>query len=298
MKAVSEQADDLRSISFHGGEPFLYIKRIDELLELIVPLFPDMEYYITSNGSHVVDNEWFFEKWAGKIHVTLSYDFNFQEVNREYVDVVALSEVLYRHNCYLMYQFVVPPDGFREDTLASVISTMRKTHCNTINLIPLRHYRGKEKFKVLIDDIDLKWYMVDMMRFIQALYAYGITINIDGNYDKIDKHYLDNHGKVILSPDGYLYPEFDYVEYKRHEFRVGKWKNGIEIYRKKDESEYLLPGCLSCDLYFACGLKYLYKMFDETPKGNCVEFYKVIDLMVKHLSKLKQEKTFMHWIGI
>jgi hypothetical protein len=48
----------------------------------------------------------------------------------------------------------------------------------------------------------------------------------------------------------------------------------------------------------ACGLKYLYKMFDEEPKGNCVDFYATINLMVKHLHALKQKPTLMHWIGI
>jgi hypothetical protein len=39
-------------------------------------------------------------------------------------------------------------------------------------------------------------------------------------------------------------------------------------------------------------------MFDEEPKGNCVDFYTTINLMVKHLHALKQKPTLMHWIGI
>jgi sulfatase maturation enzyme AslB (radical SAM superfamily) len=297
MTLAREHAKELRAISFHGGEPFLYIKRIDQLMERLKPIYgDDVEYYITTNGSLIADNEWFFQKWNG-IHITLSYDFNYQEINREPVDLKALSEVLYRNNCYLMFQFVVPTDGFNEDTIAEVIRSAKLARCDTINIIPLRHHRGGQKFKVLIDDIDLKWYSVNLMRFIHALYVLGMKVNIDGNYDKIDKQYLNNHGKLILSPDGYLYPEFDYLEYKRKEFRVGKWKGEIYLDRVKSEEDFIRPGCQTCVARDLCGLKYLYHMFDEEPKGDCVEFYKIISLMVSHLHKLKQQPTLLHWIG-
>lgn len=298
MTLAKEHAKELKAISFHGGEPFLYIKRIDQLMELLHPLFGDsVEYYITTNGSLIVENEWFFQKW-NHIHITLSYDFNYQEINREKIDLKGLADVLYRNNCYLMFQFVCPPDGFNEHTLSAVISACKESRCDTVNLIPLRHHRGKQKFKVLIDDFDMKWYSIYLMRFIHSLYVQGINLNIDGNYDKIDKQYLNNHGKLILSPDGYLYPEFDYLEYKRKEFRVGRWRGQQYLDRVKSEEDFILHGCQTCDLRDACGLKYLYHMFEEEPSGKCVDFYKTISLMVRHLHKLKQQPTLMHWIGI
>jgi MoaA/NifB/PqqE/SkfB family radical SAM enzyme len=297
MKIAKEHAHDLKAISFHGGEPMLYIKRIDQLMDLIHPLFGDtIEYYMTTNGSLIPENEWFFQKW-NHFHVTLSYDFNYQEVNREAIDLKALADTLYRNNCYLMFQFVCPPDGFNENTIAAVISACKEARCDTVNLIPLRHHRGKQKFKVLVDDFDMKWYSVYFMRFIQTLYVQGINLNIDGNYDKIDKQYLNNHGKLILSPDGFIYPEFDYLEYKRKEFRVGKWRGGVELNRVKSEEDFIREGCQSCELRDVCGLKYLYHMFDEEPGGKCVDFYRTISLMVRHLHKLKQKPTLMHWIG-
>ncbi len=297
MKIAKEHAKDLKAITFHGGEPMLYIKRIDQLMDLIHPLFGDsVEYYMTTNGSLIPENEWFFAKWK-HFHVTLSYDFNYQEINREAIDLKALADTLYRNDCYLMFQFVCPPDGFNENTLAAIISACKESRCDTLNLIPLRHHRGKQKFKVLIDDFDMKWYSVYLMRFIHALYVQGINLNIDGNYEKIDKQYLNNHGKLILSPDGYIYPEFDYLEYKRKEFRVGKWRGGVELDRVKSEEDFIREGCRSCELRDVCGLKYLYHMFDEEPGGKCVDFYRTISLMVRHLHKLKQKPTLMHWIG-
>ena len=103
MEVAFDQSPDLTAISFHGGEPFLYIKRIDEYMEKLEPLLRErgIEVYITTNGSMIAENEWFFEKWKGIIHITLSYDFNYQEINRERVDLKELSEVIYRNNCYL-----------------------------------------------------------------------------------------------------------------------------------------------------------------------------------------------------
>ena len=301
MKVVADKATDLVNVTFHGGEPFLFIKRIDRLLDEIAPLFPDdMLYFITTNGSKVVNNEWFFEKWGKNIRLTFSYDFMYQEVNREAVDVEAVSKVLRKYDSGMLFQFVIPPtrEAFNEWSIAEVISTMKKARCDTLNLIPLRHHRGKHKFKVLIDDVDLKWLAVDLMRFVQTMYIQGININIDGNYEKIDKNYLENHGKLILSPDGYIYPEFDYLEYKREEYRIGQWKGIQRLYRVGDEDPLLLEGCRTCTSKPLCGLKYLYAMFEEEPKGKCVEFYQIVSLMVKHLHTLKKKTSLMHWIGI
>jgi sulfatase maturation enzyme AslB (radical SAM superfamily) len=300
MEQASCKAKDLVNITFHGGEPFLYLKRIDRLLDAIQPMFPDdMLFFLTTNGSLVAESEWFFKKWGKQIRLTFSYDFQYQEINREYVDVEAIAAMVQKYGSGMLFQFVCPPDreAFNEDSIANVIRTMKLAHCDTLNLIPLRHHRGAQKFKVLIDDIDLKWFSVDLMRFVQTMYVQGININIDGNYSKIDKNYLKNHGKLILSPDGYIYPEFDYLEYKRAEFRTGQWKNGAQLYRNGDEDPMILEGCRTCPMREGCGLKYLYKMFGEEPKGSCVEFYKVVNLMVKHLYKLKKQPTLMHWLG-
>ncbi len=302
VELVAREAKDLKNISFHGGEPFLYIQRIDRLLERIQPLFDkDFLFFITTNGSLIKDNEWFFKKWGSQLRITLSYDFNYQEVNREKIDLKLISKIVRDNNAGMLFQFVIPsnlPGAFHHDTIHAVLRDMREANCNSLNLIPLRHHRGARKFKVLIDDMDLKWFAVDLMRFVHTMYVNGIQIHIDGNYDKIDKRYLNNHGKLILSPDGYIYPEFDYLEYKRTEFRIGQWRGEPKLYRVSSEEEYILPQCRECVSRDACGLKYLYKMFDETPSGACIEFYKIINLMVAHLHELKKKPTLMHWIGI
>lgn len=303
MDAVVESGQQIKYICFHGGEPLLYVKKMDYILDKIYPHLVKLncKFIMTTNGSLIAENAWFFEKWKGMCQITFSYDFNFQEVNRSAVDLDKIAEVLHSTNTGCLFQFVVPlniPDAMSLHTSAAIVDACKKLRCDVVNLIPLRHYRGKQKFKVILDDINLNRFMMDFMKMLHTLYCNGVKVYIDGNYDEIDKHYLDNHGKVILGPDGYLYPEFDFLEYKRDEFRVGKWRDGIEIYRQGNEDEMILPGCRTCKSREFCGLKYLYKMFDEQPKGNCVEFYQMINVFVKHMAKMNKKPSMMHWVGI
>jgi MoaA/NifB/PqqE/SkfB family radical SAM enzyme len=302
FEVLENTPNSVKYVSFHGGEPLLYIKKIDQILDRIHKRIENIgaRVAMTTNGSLIEENEWFFAKWGYNFTITLSYDFRFQELNREKIDLPAIARISQKHNCQNMFQFVVPtdqPDAYDANTVASVINDCKLLRCNAVNVIPLRHHRGSRKFKVLIDDINLDRFSVNFMQFIQALYVHGVNVYIDGNYDKVDKAYLNNHGKLILSPDGFIYPEFDFLEYKRHEFRIGKWKDNVALYRSSDEAQYLLERCQTCEQKSNCGLKYLYKMFDAEPKGACVDFYATIDLMVKHLHKLKQKPSLLHWIG-
>jgi sulfatase maturation enzyme AslB (radical SAM superfamily) len=303
MDKVVESGQKLKYVCFHGGEPMLYVKKMDHILDKIYPHLVRLgcKFIMTTNGSLIAENAWFFEKWKGMCQITFSYDFNFQEVNRSAVDIDAVAKVLHSTNTGCLFQFVVPldkPDAMGIETVAAILDACKRMKCNVINLIPLRHLRGAQKFKVILDEINLDHFMMGFMRMLHTLYVQGMKVYIDGNYGEIDKHYLDNHGKVILSPDGYLYPEFDFLEYKRDEFRVGKWRNGIELYRQGNEDDKILPGCRTCPTRPICGLKYLHKMFGTEPSGNCVKFYKTIDVLVNHMHKLTQKPSMLHWVGI
>ena len=300
FKLLSEKESDLSAIGFHGGEPFLFVKRMDAILDLIAPMFNDeIIFHITTNGSKIPENEWFFKKWNSRLRITLSYDFQYQEINRTAVPIEKIGKILKENKTSLAFQYVFPIDGksLDQNAVANVISTMKKADAGTLNIIPLRHLRGATKFDVLIDDININSFAVDLMRFLQTMYINGVNIKLDGNDSGINKNYLDDHSKLILGPDGYIYPEFDYLEYKLTDFRTGKWKNGIELYRQRNEDDQLLNVCTECPSRDLCGLKYLYKIFDEHPKGNCAQFYRIINAMVKHLYKLKTKQSLLNWVG-
>jgi len=288
-----KEFDDLELITLHGGEPFLYVKRMDEILTRLPQ--QDIKIGITTNGSLLKENEWFLEKWAKQIRLNISYDFIFQEENRDVVYIDEMIDLIRKYNIDHLYQYVLPIQdkrAFSIDNVQSIVRTMHKSGTSIINVIPLRHRRGKEKFEVLLDEINTSEFADMFMRFITVLYNYNIRVFVDGNKERIEKSYFDNHNKIILSPDGYLYPEYDFCEYKREEFRVGEWKNEFKIERQRNEDELVPERCQTCPSKINCGLKYLHKMFDSEPQGmNCVRFYMIIDALVDYTVELYKHKN-------
>lgn len=299
---IDQQPNKVTRVSFHGGEPLLFIKRMEEIMEWLFPMAVknDWRIAITTNGSLIKQCESFFEKYNKILHVTVSYDFMFQEQNRESFDIMEMADVLNRTCESWKWQTVVPiddPKSFSFDYIKSIVSTCYRTKCRLINIIPLRHKRGKDKFDVIIDRVDLPQFLDAFLQFLQILYIKKITVFIDGCYTEIDKAYFSEHNKLILSPDGFIYPEFEFLEYKIHGSRIGNWKNK-EVWRNLGEDGRIPDGCHSCEKKASCGLKYMYKLFDEQPKGSCKQFYTFMDYAIFHNAKLHEKKNLIEWVGI
>lgn len=291
------------TISFHGGEPLLFAKKIDSIVEWLLPIAKERNWKIgmTSNGSLVKKNEWLFIKYPKVFSLTISYDFLHQAENRKSFDVIEMSRVLNEYAKYWIWQTVLPidkKDSLSLSTIQNIVKTCYETKCLLINFLVLRHIRGKDNFEVIIDRIDLNQFFVAFTEFLQILYIKKLKVYLDGNYEHIDKNYFGNHHyKMILSPDGYIYPEFEFLEYKKEYARIGKWRGDVEYY-SMDESLVVLTSCMSCEEKSLCGLRYLHKMFDTTPSGNCKKFYMIIEFLTRHLNVLNSKKNIIDHIGI
>jgi MoaA/NifB/PqqE/SkfB family radical SAM enzyme len=302
-------------LSFHGGEPLIWVKLIDRIMDAITLEFPGQEFpvFIQTNGSRIAKNEWFFEKWNTRLNISISYDFIFQPINRTDFNIHEALEVLTKHKTSnTQLQYVLPvqnKEAFSLRNLKAITDICNRHNVRKVDLIPLRHLRGKTKFKSMIDEIpDLKQFFHAFMKFIQMLYIQGIDVNVDGHSDGIDKHYYDNHKQLVLSPDGFIYPEYDFLEYQQHETVIGEWrrefdKSGlpvIKVYRDEAmrEDDLIHDKCKVCPSRNSCGIKFLYHMWDQTPGDSCVEFYKMVDILILHAQKLKQQPTLLHWIGV
>ena len=200
-------------MALHGGEPFLYVKRMDQILEEIKPFLDQHNLYVsvTTNASLIIENEWFLSKWSKYLRFTFSYDFIFQNENRESVDINRVIDLCNSFDIPIHWQFVMPITdrrAFSLDLVKDIVNTISRCKIQkTINLIPLRHERGKDKFKVYIDDLNLYQFTDAFVKFINSLYNYNLMVYVDGCYGSVDKNYLGEHYKMILSPDGYIYPE-------------------------------------------------------------------------------------------
>ena len=299
---VDGQPNQLEWVAFHGGEPLLYVKRMYDIMPWLYPLAVKNGWRlnITTNGSLVKECEEFFATYPNIFAVTVSYDFIFQEQNREIFDVLEMAEVLNKYCTFWQYQYVLPiddPRSFSFDNIKSMVSTMYKTKCLNVNIIPLRHKRGKDKFEVIIDRVDLKQFLGAFLQFLQILYVKKIKVNIDGCYKEVAKAYFANHNKYILSPDGHIYPEFDFLEYKIENARIGNWKTRT-FWRAKGDQGRVQDSCMNCAKRPSCGLKYLYHLFNEQPGTACKEFYTYMDYAIMHVSKLKERDTLLEWVGI
>lgn len=297
------QPNKVDRIALHGGEPFLYVKRMDEILEALKEEYLDgkgLYVSITTNASMFNKEQWFLEKWRKYLRFTISYDFIYQKQNREEFDIYKSIELCGYYNIPIHWQFVMPVQDrkvFSLECIADILDKVSRCKVRSINLIPLRHHRGGEKFKTLIEDMEIPHYADAFMRFVNTLYNYNIMVFIDGNYGVTDKNYFGDHYKVILSPDGFIYSEYDFCEYKRPEYQVGKWVDDIALYRNGEPDEVIPEKCSTCTSRKLCGLKYLHKMFNTEPGTKCIQFYQIQDAMVKYTTKLHKKKSFFHWIA-
>lgn len=299
---IDQQPNEISRMSFHGGEPLLFIIRMNEIMEWLYPILKRNNWpiTITTNGSLIKEHAAFFEKYKDVVYVTVSYDFMHQSENREEFDVVEMANVLNANKIQWQWQCVLPidrADSFSFDNIKNIVTTCYQTKCRSINIIPLRHKRGKDKFTVIIDKIDLKQFLDAFLQFIQILYIKKVAVYIDGCYTKIDKAYFSEHNKLILSPDGFIYPEFDFLEYKTVNARIGDWKNK-QIWQNQGDAGRIHTECMTCEKRPSCGLKYLYHLFDEEPVGKCKEFYTYMDYAIMHVSKLNQKQNILEWVGV
>lgn len=303
ISKVGAMSNPPEMFSFHGGEPFTYVKIMDKIMSEIMLWVPgDYRFFIQTNGSMMLQNRWFFEKWGERLIISISYDFMYQEINRKLFGIVPTIEML--KGCGvkdIQFQYVMPlndPKVFSLSAIKAISDVCLKHNIRSINLIPLRHIRGKDKFRVILDEIDVPQCIDAFIKFIDILYVMGLDVIVDGHSTDIDKHYFDNHKQLVLSPDGFIYPEYDFLEYKRTETALGRWKPNLEVNMETDEDALLLQECTSCPQRDVCGLKFLHKMFDKPPSGSCVQFYQMLTIVIKHAQKLRQKRSILEWVGI
>jgi hypothetical protein len=234
IASTVRQFPNARKVSFHGGEPLLHV---DTIARVIDSLDDSYVYTITTNGSLILKHPEFFAKYRKKLQVTISYDLEFQEDTRSFIDLPAIKAYLFSQQIPVMLQCVlsnspiIATPEFFERNLPAIKGC-------SINLIPLRHHRGKDKFE---DFFDSNSPLPNFVPLVNALYNYNIPVIVDGCYEAINKDYQGAHNKVILSPDGLLYTEYDFLEYKIKDQSVGTWNPEFSL---RSNSEAIPEQCV------------------------------------------------------
>lgn len=278
-------------IGFHGGEPFLYTTLMSEIIES----FPDTyQISILTNGTLLHKNKDFLIKYGPRLNISISYDFVEMQKYRGYsVNIKEILDLLKECGASVtQLQWVIPMENrnvFSMETVSSIVELYSNYTIGMITLIPMRHIRGKTKFKSIIDEVDIKGFMRGFLQFVQLLYVLKIKVSIDGHSHGINKSYFDNHKQIILSPDGYIYPEFDFLDYKIQKAAIGNWKDErLDRSQATKDQTLTYNSCQSCSQFSNCGIKYLYKMFEQTPGSKCEEFYKMLNAITEHYGMLSK----------
>ena len=303
LESLSASGDLPPMLSFHGGEPFYFVSRMHFILSSTRHLLTGTKVFIQSNGSLLSENESFFEEFQDlDLIVSISYDFKFQEENRTTFDLKSALHMLKRYGVKVQLQYVIPlhnPSCFSFDIIREIVDlTVHSGLVSRVNLIPLRHIRGKDKFRLVIEDVDLTSFLYAMVKFVEVLYVLGVSLSIDGHGMGIHKDYFNNHKQLVVSPDGYLYPEYDFLEYQMPETRIGSWNSKGLTVHPVDEKLLSYPECWECPQTKVCGLKYLFKAFEKTTAPHkCIPFYEALTMVTNHSQKLATKKSLVHWMA-
>jgi len=283
-----------KHIGFHGGEPFLYVKEMTEIIESL----PGFQFSILTNGTLLERNIKFLESYKDRLRISISYDFLDTEKQRGYsLDIEHVLDILKDLGIGItQLQWVIDitnRDVFNSKVVKNISDLYSKYNLGMLTLIPMRHIRGKAKFRSIIDEADIQGFMRGFLQFIQLLYVLRIKVSIDGHIENVDKDYFNDHKQIILSPDGYIYPEFDFLDYRVKKARIGNWKEG-KLDRLTGAEVFLTkPLCRECSEFYSCGIKYLYYLFKETPSGECEQFYKILGAVIDHNRRLNKYKNLI-----
>lgn len=282
-------------LGFHGGEPFLYTDQMSNIIDSVLDTYPgDYKFSILTNGTLIERNHKFLERYGSRLTISISYDFLDIGTYRGYeLDLVRVLETLIGYGVTItQIQWVVPMNDtrvFDVERLVEITKIYSKFNIGMLTLIPLRHIRGKSDLDDIIEKTELQGFMRHFIKFIQMLYVLDINISIDGHSHDISKDYFNNHKQIILSPDGYIYPEFDFLDYQIKDARIGSWVDKtIDRGNWMQDFDLVSESCLFCDQSSSCGIKYLYHHFNKEPSGKCKQFYKYLSAVIEHYGRLRK----------
>lgn len=298
-------------LTFYGGEPMIWVNIIDKIISGIKDqICSHMKFHIVTNGTYLLENRWFFEKWGSNLMVSLSYDFAHQKEHREAptnaqpIDIDAILDMLEETNIHVLELYYTFPtwrkDAFSVDNITPIVKLFSRHHnIRKLNILPVRftYKPGIGMVDFIGKDFPVMEHFQKMKQFIELLYVYRIPVAMDGATD-IGLPVIGEKMLHILSPDGFIYNDYVFAEYRSEPARIGKWRDGVELYTFK---ELCLDKCLTCKEFSYCNDKYYHFQWgnDETLANSQCEAYNkfVISFMTQYINKLYAKRDLLQHVG-
>ncbi len=293
-------------ISFHGGEPLLKTELIYEIINKVEnelsKSYPQqvsgVKYYIQTNGSLILKrNEILSSIPHNKLIYSISYDLIYQEKHRKKIEIDEIITNLIKNKYSVKLQCVASPLELNNPLFHSnLLQTCLNYPLSSFCILLLKHIRKNNYSEVVITKEEASLIATNLIKLIEMSYIYNFNLLIDGKDSVVETNYFNNHEQIILCGNGYLYPEYDFLDYDIQNARIGKWKNNIEFYEKTGELE-INDICKSCHLSKYCGLKYVYYFSKQHPNTDvCITVYSVIVNLLYYMNKLKEKDKLYKWI--
>jgi radical SAM protein with 4Fe4S-binding SPASM domain len=295
---VLDSTDNVKVINFHGGEPFLFVELIDELCDFLTAKYPhkNLKYFIQTNGSMILKNKAFIEKHKDKLIMSISYDNLFQGESRTEIPIREILSYFKEIKLEgVQLQPVIPLDDDRvfSHTFIFNLINLYKDFFPVIknyNFLFLRYsWESKEIETLLGKKKTLEWFFGNFIKLMYNLHLHNVGFSLD-SIKSLDQHkkYCNNHWQIIIAPDGYLYPEFAFIEHKVESFRIGQWRDSVFLSRSFDADALIQPECVKCDMNYFCGYKYTIAAFKTKVPENkiCKRYYELLSYTYNHYQEM------------
>lgn len=295
---------DYELVSFHGGEVLTRIRLLDAIIS---KLDNAKMIFIQTNGVLILKNRWFFEKYRKQLFISISYDFCYQEENRKQFDIVSTLQLLQDCGIGRQLQCVLPverKDCFNMNLLSSIHSVFTQVPFESLTIIPLQYTRRHDGFEIFLYRMDVASMSYGLMQFMEYLYVMGVNCNLMGYSKDYNRHYFDFTKQIVLAPDGYLYPDYGFVENITVPSRLGTWRsNQIHVKNLLAEEQTSDKVCLVCSRRGKCGMQHvlevnkrLYNIDPPKDRTKCIQFSTYMEVIMNHIDTLKSKKTlFSHF---
>lgn len=290
-------------ISFHGGEPLLNVRVIDSIID---NTSDTSLIFIQTNGSLILKNKDFFQKHKNQLFVSISYDFLFQEENRGSFDIVGTINFLKENGIQVKLQSVLPMYDLRStgfEFVQSVYDVFSKAPFDGLTLIPLQFIRNDKGYNYIYTKgvIPMKVYLARFQKLLEYLYVMNIYSTVMGYEDDYNRHYFDYTKQLVIAPDGYVYPDYAFVENMSEYSRLGAWRNNMISIKTLPTSEIASdPYCLTCSRNDKCGRQYVSTMNkhlynieypSHNDRGDCKLFSTGMEYLMNYNTTLQRKPT-------
>jgi MoaA/NifB/PqqE/SkfB family radical SAM enzyme len=311
----------INTVSFHGGEPLLKITIMKTIMEIFDNTNVKVsEILIQTNGVAIETNNTLLKDFITtfnakyKIRFSISYDFLFNYENRNETGLNGDNNPIIKrlnflsgfNNVFIQLQMVLDlKDLILSDSLILSIKEMyfnKNIRFSSLIIIPLKFITKNNKRynqNFLVYEKYTKNDFFKFYKFIEAINNLNIHLIIDGNNYLPTKNYFDNYKQIVLAPNGFIYPDYEFYEFDSvdNKYSIGNWlEKNIATSKPENEELFKDPICEVCPNSDFCSIKYIKVLHNLKPFNydRCKYYMREISAIIVDQLSYSANKKNVH----